>query len=135
MAPNIQLTLRTALIAAFIPAFALCIAAGVTTRHVLPAISLIPMSGSFLSSIIILSVNHWKIDDANHDPESRTFGPVSLSGPRSKASNPLILFLWDTFLAVCIIGLLVGSWLYFDHFSGPKLILATYATVPLLASL
>ncbi|KAL6852404.1 hypothetical protein ACO1O0_006948 [Amphichorda felina] len=140
MPENTNSGLRAILVGSYVIGFALCIAAGAVSGNVLPAIGLIPMTGSFLSSIVILVRKHRKPDNGNtaFDAERSSLGMAVLSRSSSGLASPLFLCLWDLFLAASLITILVCTWVFFDFgdrwYNPTRDILTVYATVPLLTS-
>lgn len=133
MIENTHFGLRAALVASYIPGFALCVASGANSHNPLPAIPVIPMTGSLLSSVVILRRNHCKSDGSAGLDSERGWG-------RSKTTNPLGLFLWDLFMAASLITMLICCWVFFDfegkwYYSAGTGVLAAYATMPPLVNL
>ena len=141
MPENTSSVLRAILVGSYVIGLALCIAAGVVSGNVLPAIGLVPMTGSLFPTVFILARKHRKPDNGNtgFDAERSSLGMAALSRSSSGLTDPLFLCLWDLFLAASFIIILVCTWVFFDfgeHWYNPNRdVLAVYATVPLLANL
>lgn len=130
--------LRLLLVAAFVPAFPLCIAAGVAFDEVIPAVAIVPEAVSALLSGLLLyaarqsthATHHSAADgDASGDDDEETTFDLA-----AVLISPVFVFVFDTLLAAALMTMLVFTWGRRDYTSTEG-ILAAYATIPLIVSL
>ena len=105
--------LRIASAAAFIPAFPLCLAHGVVSHGVVPAVGLVPLAFSSAAGVFLATRS------AHHD----------------KFKHPALIFASDVVLAAALMVVLVYTWLTAPQRSASFSMLAAYATIPLLFNL
>jgi hypothetical protein len=106
--------LRQATIISFIPAFPLCLAHGVVSRQLVPAMGLLPLAGSAILAVFLLR------------PSSKA----------SKLAHPAAIFSVDAVLAAGLMVTLAFTWISVgDIAKASDSVLAAYATMPLLLNL
>jgi len=103
--------LRLATVASFVPAFPLCLAHGITSGAVVPAVGLVPLAASAGIGIALLT-------------------------GRAQALHPSGIFAADFVLAGSLMVVLVFTWIIEPRGRDAGLaMLASYATMPLIANL
>lgn len=124
--------LRIVAIVSFIPSFGLCIAHGVLSRMVVPAIGLVPQAFSVATSIALLRAARSHSQDA----DAESVGSAQRGGFSIRAflTHPIIVFLHDIILATSLMVVLVITWIHPNHTSSLSM-LSAYATMPILTSL
>ncbi|KAL6904739.1 hypothetical protein GGI43DRAFT_381142 [Trichoderma evansii] len=122
--------LRIAAIVSFVPSFGLCIAHGVLSGMVVPAIGLVPQAFSVATSIALLRATR-----SHKDADAESVGSAQRGGSSIRAflTHPIIVFLHDTILAASLMLVLVMTWIHPNH-SVSLSMLSAYATLPILTS-
>ena len=115
---HLSLFLRKVTIFAFPPAFILCLIHGIIAEVAVPALGLIPMFASAVLGAFLMY----------RDKISFGGSPVSLTRAQ--------VCLADFGLGVALIGILIPSWIIVPQsYPRGKVMLGTYATVPLMMNL
>ncbi|CAM1504367.1 Fc.00g019580.m01.CDS01 [Cosmosporella sp. VM-42] len=112
--PSGHSSARLFLALSLLPAFVLCLAHGILSHHLVPAIGLVPLAVSTAGSIFLL----------RRSPED--------AGPNTRRfAHPIVVFAYDVVLAAALMVVLVFTWI--AKGGTPELsMLAAYATIPLL---
>lgn len=110
-------TLRVLTTLSFISAFPLCIAHGVLSHLVVPAVGLVPLAVSAIGSVVLI--------------RSLPDDTGALDG---KAPHPVAIFIYDVLMAAALMVVLVFTWITKEGTPGLSM-LAAYATIPLLFNL
>ena len=148
--------------AAFLPALPMLLAHGFLSKHLFPAIGLIPQSLSLLAGIMLLryklksatssiesSLEAGQTDGVATDPTTSATGNAAplqdqdeeddhhhhdTSTVHGKMTHPFVVFFFDIILAASIMVVLVFTWKSSSTSAGLSM-LAAYATIPLMLSL
>lgn len=145
--------------AAFIPALPMLLAHGFLSKHLFPAIGLIPQSLSLIAGIMLLryklksaavpslesleggqtdgvasDARQQPVDTANVGEDDDDDHYRDTSTVHGKMTHPFVVFFFDIILAASIMVVLVFTWKSSSASAGLSM-LAAYATIPLLLSL
>ncbi|KAK1753280.1 hypothetical protein QBC47DRAFT_404637 [Echria macrotheca] len=142
-----QRAARTVTVAAFVPAFALCVAHAAVTNFELPAVGLVPLAFSSVLGIYLIRTGktrppsrarrsigrHSDDEEAHISPEADEDNNGDAAG-----AHPFLLFVADVVLAASLMVVLVFTWIAYANtclygcWRPREPMLAAYATVPLM---
>lgn len=137
---------RLILIAVFLPAFPLLLAHGIVSEYPVPAVGLVPLAVSAVSSILLLRLRRSPDSDEEEDDDGAAtptgdddhndelFSPRRRAALRRGLTHPITVFTFDAVLAAALMIVLVFTWIA-PGFGSSLSMLAAYATIPLLVSL